>query len=219
MTINLLDLYNMAATQEWSMYDNDAANGEELESALVLALNKAIAEILYSYPFSFRERTHVILTLPDVNTYDLPPGLIKRDNMGNYMVKLNSKLLSFVDSPQDLDNKIGLPDRFYIKSDKIVLYPKPVEKSLITIDYTTLAIGEDADGNEIFALKNPTDTLTVPTHLEELMKNAVIARTMLNSIASEGDENYSAYKKQSETAYRLLIKYSKGVGLDKAIKF
>ena len=219
MTINLLDLYNSAATQEWSMYDNDAANGEELESALVLALNKAIVEILYSYPFNFRERTHVILTLPDVNTYDLPPGLINRDDNGNYMVKLNSKLLSFVESAENLDSKIGIPDRFYIKSDKIVFYPKPVEKSLITIDYTTLAIGEDADGNEIFALKNPTDTLTVPTHLEELMKNAVIARTMLNSIASEGDENYSAYKKQSEVAYRLLIKYSKGVGLDKAIKF
>lgn len=25
MTITLLDLYNTAATQEWSMYDNDAA--------------------------------------------------------------------------------------------------------------------------------------------------------------------------------------------------
>ena len=55
-------------------------------------------------------------------------------------------------------------------------------------------------------------------HLEELLKNAIIARTMLNSIASETDENYSAYKKQSETAYRLLVKYAKGVGVEKGIK-
>ena len=72
-------------------------------------------------------------------------------------------------------------------------------------------------GEEIYSLKEDTDSLIVPPHLEELVKNAIISRTMLNSIASDGDENYSAYKKQSETAYRLLIKYSKGVGLDKAV--
>ncbi len=64
MTLKLLDLYNTAATQEWSMYDNDALSGDELEKSLILALNKAITEILYSYPFNFRERTHIILTIP-----------------------------------------------------------------------------------------------------------------------------------------------------------
>ena len=29
MALTLLDLYNTAATQEWSMYDNDAASSEE----------------------------------------------------------------------------------------------------------------------------------------------------------------------------------------------
>ena len=48
MTITLLDLYNTAATQEWSMYDNDAASKEEFEKSLVLSLNKAVSEILYS---------------------------------------------------------------------------------------------------------------------------------------------------------------------------
>lgn len=51
MTITLLDLYNTAATQEWSMYDNDAASKEEFEKSLVLSLNKADIRILYSYPF------------------------------------------------------------------------------------------------------------------------------------------------------------------------
>ena len=41
MTLTLLDLYNSAATQEWSMYDNDANTDDELESSLVLAINKA----------------------------------------------------------------------------------------------------------------------------------------------------------------------------------
>ena len=56
-------------------------------------------------------------------------------------------------------------------------------------------------------------------NIEEIFKNAVISRAMLNSISSESDENYSAYKKQSEIAYRQLVKYSKGVGQDKRMMF
>ena len=168
MTITLLDLYNTAATQEWSMYDNDAASKEEFEKSLVLSLNKAV----YSYPFSFRERTHVIITVPNIKSYAIPCGLIKRDETGNYCVRINSKQLCFTkDIPEET---FGIPEKFYIRGDKINFSPTPKEK-------------------------------------------CIISRTMLNSIASEGDENYSAYKKQSETAYRLLIKYSKGVGLDKAV--
>ena len=59
--------------------------------------------------------------------------------------------------------------------------------------------------------------ISIPEHLEEIFKNAVISRTMLNSISSESDENYSAYKKQSEIAYRQLVKYSNGVEQYKAV--
>ena len=218
MTLTLLDLYNTAATQEWSMYDSNAAGKDEFESSLVLAINKAVAEILYSYPFSFRERTHIIITVPNINSYKIPNGIIMKDEAGNHCIKINSKSLKLLKNKPTGD-KYGIPESFYIQGDKILLYPVPMAQSIITLDYITLAIGEDKDGEEIFVLKDDTDTITVPAHLEELLKNAIIARTMLNSIASEGDENYSAYKKQSETAYRQLIKYSKGVGLDKAAKF
>lgn len=218
MTLTLLDLYNTAATQEWSMYDNDAENKDEFEKSLVLAINKAAAEIIYSYPFNFRERTHIIITVPNIETYNIPTGIIKRDDKGDYCIKINSKSLKMLKSKPS-SKKYGIPESFYIQGEKLILNPIPIAQSIITVDYTTLAIGENQDGDEIFKLENDTDIITVPTHLEELLKNAIIARTMLNSIASESDENYSAYKKQSETAYRLLIKYSKGVGLDKAVKF
>ena len=45
MTLTLLDLYNSTATQEWSMYDNDAASDAEFEQSLVLAINKALDSI------------------------------------------------------------------------------------------------------------------------------------------------------------------------------
>lgn len=219
MTLTLLDLYNTAASQEWAMYDNDAVSDSEFEDSFVLAINKAIIEIFASYDFPFRERTHLILTIPKMDAYDLPNGLIKKDLKGRYAVKYNSVLLNFIENPLDLETKSGTPEGFYIKNDKIVLYPIPKEKGLVTIDYMTLAIGESASGEEIFSLKKDSDILTVPVYLEELMKEAIITRTMLNTIASESDENYSAYAKQAERAFKLLVKYSKGVGQDKSIKF
>ena len=49
MTITLLDLYNLTASQEWAMYDNDALSDAEFEDSLVLAINKAILDIYGSY--------------------------------------------------------------------------------------------------------------------------------------------------------------------------
>ena len=79
-------------------------------------------------------------------------------------------------------------------------------------------LGEDKNGDNIFTLKNDDDIILIPEYLEEIFKSAVISRTMLKSISNESDENYSAYKKQSEISYRQLVKYSKGVGLEKSVK-
>ena len=133
MTLTLLDLYNTAASQEWAMYDNDALSDAEFEDSFVLALNKAIIEILSSYDFPFRERTHLILTLPKINTYDMPTGNIKRDSKGRHLVKYNSVLLDYIENPEELDLRIGTPESFYIKNDKLMLYPIPQEKGLVTV--------------------------------------------------------------------------------------
>ena len=219
MTLTLLDLYNTAASQEWAMYDNDAASDAEFEDSLVVALNKAILEIYMSHDFTFRDRTHLILTIPRVDSYSLPHGLIKHDSQGRHIVKHNSNLLKFIENPSILKPKFGVPKGFYITKNSIVLYPVPMEKGIVTLDYLTLTVGENANGDEIYSLQKDSDILSVPVHLEALMKEAIITRTMLNTIASESDENFSAYKKQADKAYKLLVKYSKGVGLDKSVKF
>ena len=218
MTLTFLDLYNSCASQEWSMYDSDATDKDEFEKSLMIDLNKAVSEILYSYPFSFRERTHVIFTIPNVKSYSMPKGLILKDKNGHFSAKINSHPLKLIDNHLALEDKEGVPEGFYIKGSKFVLYPTPTEKYIVTVDYLTLAVGEDKNGEDIFTFRNEDDIITIPEYLEEIFKNAVISRTMINSIASEGDENYSAYKKQSEISYRQLVKFSKGVGLEKAIK-
>lgn len=217
MTLKFLDLYNSCASQEWSMYDNDATKTDEFEKSLVIDLNKAITEILYSFPFSFREKTHVLFTVPKIKSYDMPKGLILKSNTSDYFVKLNSKPLKLIKDTFFLEEKFGIPQGFYIRGSKLVLYPTPTEKFILTVDYLTLAIGENSLGEEVFALKDKDDVILIPEHLEEIFKNAVISRTMLNSIASEGDENYSAYKKQSEAYYRQLVKYSGGVDKEKVV--
>ena len=217
MTLTLLDLYNTAASQEWAMYDNDAASDAEFEDSLVLALNKSILEIYSSFDFPFRERTHVILTIPKVDAYDMPAGLIKKNSEGKHIVKYNSSLLEYIDNPSALSCETGVPRGFYIQNDKIILFPTPSERGIVTIDYSTLVIGENSNGEDIYALKNDSDILSVPIHLEELMKEAIITKTMLNTIASEKDENFSAYKNQADKAYKLLVKYSKGVRQDKSV--
>ena len=218
MTLTLLDLYNDCALQEWSMYDSGVTTTSEMESSLVLALNKALTEIIYSYPFKFRERTHIDFTYAGVEAYEMPFGLIMKDKSGDYKVTLNGKKLRLIDKPSELEPKCGFPEGFYIKRDEIILYPTPCSKFILSIDYYTLALGEDSNGEEILKLSNANDKVDVPEHLEEILKQAVISRAMLSTISSEGDENFSAYKKQSETAYRQLVKYSKGWWQDKSVK-
>lgn len=218
MTLTFLDLYNSCASQEWSMYDNDAASKDDFEQSLVISLNKAVTEILYSYPFPFRERTHVFFTMPKIKAYAMPKGLILKDSQNEYSIRINSKPLKLISNSLFLTEKQGFPEGFYIRGQKIVLYPTPSEKFIVTTDYLNLAIGENSDGDEIYTLKDHDDIISVPSYLEEIFKNAVISRTMLNSISSEKDENYSAYKKQSEIAYRQLVKYSKVVQTDKTVK-
>ena len=212
MSLTLLDLYNSCATQEWSMYDNDAMTNEEMEQSLVLALNKSIIEILYSYPFSFRLKTHIIFTKKGIVEYNLPKGLIQKDNSNNFSVFFNNKNLKCLENHNDIEiSKQGYPEYFYILEDKIHFYPIPADKFIISIKYETLVIGENKSGENIYSLKNIDDVVKIPEFLEEIFKNTVIAKTMLNSIASESDENFSAYKKQYEQFYKLLMKYSKGV--------
>ena len=149
MTLTFLDLYNTAASQEWSMYDNDADNTDDMEVSLVIALNKAVTEILYSYPFNFRARTHILFTIPNVSNYSVPNGLINKSSGGEYCVKMNSRPLKLIKDTFALEEKKGIPEGFYIRGSKIILYPTPNEKFILTIDYLTLAVGENSSEEDI----------------------------------------------------------------------
>lgn len=222
MTINFLDLYNDVASQPWSMFDSGATVKEDFEPALVSSINKAIIDIWYSYPFPFRIKKYSFSTMPNYPSYELPNGNILNessieDNL--FAVKLDNSYLNYNPDISENEEKFGKPTEFYIEDDRIVLYPIPDKRYRISIKYLTLSIGFDKDDNEIFYLEDTTDYIDIPPKYESLFKNTILAKALVDSIASVNDENYAGYRLQFDKAYKLLIKVSNPVKKSKSISF
>ena len=220
MALTFIDIYNEVAGQAWSMYDGDAESIDEMESALKSSINKALSEIWCSYPFPFRIKTFTVRTSSGVSEYSTPNGnIIKKTVSGSqvYSVRIGKKYLEYLDDYETLEDKEGTSTGFYIKNDSLFLYPAPDDTYTVTIEYLTLAIGENDFGDSVYSLQNDEDTINVPEKYENIFKNALITKSMLYAIASEQDENYSGYKEQYDKAYKILINYTSGLNKDKRV--
>lgn len=220
MTLTFLDIYNEVAGQAWSMYDGDAESADEMESALKSSINKALSEIWCSYPFPFRIKNLTFKTISGNSEYSVPNGnIIKKTVSGNqvYSVMINKKFLEYLDNYELLEDKEGTPFGFYIKNDTLILYPTPNNSYTVSIEYLTLAIGENDFGDSVYSLKNDNDSINIPEKYENIFKNALITKSMLYAIASEQDENYSGYKEQYDRAYKILISYTSGLKKEKKV--
>jgi len=220
MALTFLDIYNEVAGQAWSMYDGDAESIDEMESALKSSINKALSEIWCSYPFPFRNKTFTITTSSGNAQYLTPNGnIIKKTVSGKqvYSVRIGKNYLEFLDDYETLEDKEDKPTGFYIKNDSLFLYPTPDDTYTVTIEYLTLAIGENDFGDSVYSLKNDNDSINIPEKYENIFKNALITKSMLYAIASEQDENYSGYKEQFDKAYKILISYTAGLDKEKRV--
>ena len=222
MTLTLLDIYNSVASQAWSMFDDEVDTEAEFENVLISCINKALSDLWCSTDFPFRRKTEELLLMEGEQGYPLPDGnLVERniDGKKGYSVSINGKYLEYTDKiPQGSYDK-GLPKYFRIDNQNIYFYPVPDKFYEVNAEYYTLAVGTDETGKTLYSLKNDTDVIDIPEKLEELFKNALITKTMLYAIASEHDENYSSYKKQFETAYKLLLKYTTGIAPERKVVF
>ena len=125
MTIKFIDLYNEVAQQAWSMYDSDATDKDEFESALTSSIQKALSELWCSYNFPFRLKTQKLKTKINKSEYELPNGkiFIKTINsQEKYSIKCGNTFLNFLDDFEELDDEAkGKPEYFYVKGDKLYL--------------------------------------------------------------------------------------------------
>ena len=222
MPLTLLDIYNSVASQAWSMFDDEVDTKAEFENVLISSINKALSDLWCSTDFPFRRRTEYLLIMGGEQGYPLPDGNLAERNIDGkkgYYVSINDKYLEYVDRIPKISDEKGTPKYFRIDNQNIYFYPVPDKFYEIKTEYYTLAVGTDDTGKSIYSLKNDTDTIDVPEKLEELFKNALITKTMLYAIASEHDENYSSYRKQFETAYKLLLKYTTGITPERKVVF
>jgi len=218
--IKFIDLYNEITGQAWSMFDGDVEAQDEFETSVTTSIQKALNALWCSYDFPFREKTHLITTRANTNKYVAPIGnIIKKTSQGKtvFAIKCDYKYLEYEPDIELLEQKTGKPEKFYIKNDEIYLYPTPDNRYLVTVDYQSLYPACDSEGSEKATLVDDDDYINIPEKYEQLFKSALLPKAMYYAIASETDENYNGYKEQYEEAYKLLIKYSRGIDIDKTI--
>lgn len=220
MTLTFLDLYNECAGQPWSMFDADAENEEDLESALKTSINKAISFLWNYQPWSFRVNRTSIKTKANKANYTIPNGIILKKSMKNvdkYAVTYGNEFLDYLQDYEILEDEIGEPKGFYIDGEDLYIYPTPDNAYTINIRYLLLPYGLSAEDDEIYELNEEDDYINIPEKYEVLFKNCLISLAMMYAIADESDENYSGYKKQYEDALDTLTKYCRNSVVDRYI--
>lgn len=221
--LSLKNIYNKVAGQAWSMFDGEVEDKDEFESSLLSSIQKALTELWCSYPFPFRIKDHNITTSSGKNNYDMPNGNIlqkKIDNSQKFCVRVvGGSYLELIDDYSTLDDKQGEPVGFYVKNDNLCIYPCPDKEYKIEIEYLTLEVGKNIKGEPIFDLVEDDDYIDIQPKYEKIFENALITKSMVYAIASRTDENYSGYEEQFEKAYKILIRYCKGLKINSRISW
>lgn len=219
MALTLLDIYNYTTGQSWSMFDTGASDEEEFESSVLSSIQKALVEIWCSYNFPFRLKTDTRSVFSGQNNISAPPGIIVEDRGIKLVGGAYLNRIEDYKSITDLDTAVGTPTDYYLKGEKIYLYPSPDGNYDISIDYHTLVVGVDEDYNDLYTLKLATDTLDIPEQYERLFLNALATKAMAYAIASKTDENYTGYEDQYQKAYDNLIDSVKGISTSRKVSW
>lgn len=221
MTITFIDLYNDITGQAWSMFDGEVEDKEEFETTVTTSIQKALSMLWNTYQFPFRNKTKKFTTKNGKVDYNCPNGNIVTktvDGKTVFAINCNRKYLEFVDDVEVLEEKTGEPKQFSIKNDKIYLYPTPDDTYTVSVDYLDMFCAIDgAEGTAKANLKEDEDYLNIPEKYEDVFRNTILPLAMTYLIASETDENYSAYWRQFQLALDVLLECTLGINKDKTI--
>lgn len=220
MTITLIDLYNKVTGQAWSMFDGEIEDADEFESSVTSSIQKALSALWCSYKFPFRNKTLTISTVSGTSNYDTPNGNIAEKTINGskvYGVKIGNSFLKYEPDYETLETKSGKPEKFYVKNDKIYLYPTPDDVYSVDVEYWSFFAACTTAGVSKANLVDDTDYIDIPDKYLDLFLNALMPLTMVYAIASDTDENTSGYQRQYEKAYKNLIEFTRGIEIDKRI--
>lgn len=202
------------------MFDGDVDSQDEFETSVTTSIQKALSALWCSYNFPFRVRNIRFKTRVGREDYNAPDGNIIQKNVQGktvYGLRIGKKFLNYEPDYEILEEKTGEPESFFVKNERIYLYPTPNNIYNVDAEYLTIYPACDELGNSKATLEVDTDYIDIPERYEILFENALITLTMVYAIASESDENYAGYLKQYNDAYKLLIEFTKGIELDRRI--
>lgn len=211
MTITLKDLYNEVTGQPWSMFDGDVESQDEFESTVTLSIQKALGNLWNIYNFPFKLKDYKVTTKQGKAFYNTPIGNIARIGT-DYGIRIDKTPLDYLPDYLTMPEKEGKPEYFYIKNDRLYLYPTPDDVYTVNIEYYALYPAVDgATDEDKYTLINEDDYINIPERYEQIFKNALLPLAMVYAIASNSDENHSGYQRQYEDALQILIDFSQGV--------
>ena len=220
MTITYLDLYNDMTGQAWSMFDGEAESMDDFETSVTTSIQKALNTLWCSYKFPFRNKTKTFQTRSGRAYYSTPDGNIAQKTVNSkrvYGVKIGSGFLDYEPDYETLDEDTGTPESFYVKNDKLYLYPTPDGIYKVSVEYWTIMPACDEEGNAKATLEDEGDYINIDEKYEYLFKAALLPLCMVYAIADDSDENHSGYKRQYDDAYKILIEFTRGLEVDKRI--
>lgn len=206
--------------QAWSMFDGEVEAMDEFESSVTTSIQKALNSLWCSYKFPFRNKTMKFKTRSGVNQYSTPNGNIAQKILKNkkvYGVKIGKNYLEYEPDFETLEDETGTPEKFYVRNDKLFLYPTPDDSYDVEIEYWTIFAACDEDGNSKATLEVDTDYIDINEKYESIFKAALLPLCMVYAIASDSDENHSGYQRQYEDAYKILVEFTRGIEIDKRI--
>ena len=206
--------------QAWSMFDGEVEAMDEFESSVTTSIQKALNSLWCSYKFPFRNKTMKFKTRSGVNQYSTPNGNIAQKILKNkkvYGVKIGKNYLEYEPDFETLEDETGTPEKFYVRNDKLFLYPTPDDSYDVEIEYWTIFAACDEDGNSKATLEVDTDYIDIDEKYESIFKAVLLPLCMVYAIASDSDENHSGYQRQYEDAYKILVEFTRGIEIDKRI--
>ena len=216
MSLTLLDIYNKVTGQSWSLYETEITDFEEVDKSVIISIQKALRMLWNAYPYTFRLKNKKINLLPNQGQYYKPDG-----NIVDKGVKLleTGEILKPKMFNDVIDERVGKPEYFYIKYNKLNFYPIPDKNYTVSIDYNTFKMGLTTKGEAVYNLNNPDDTLNIPEIYEDLFLHTLINKSMLNALASGRSELYQAYLSQFIETYRDLLTTTSGLDIGMEIKW
>lgn len=204
--MNIQQALETAAVNAWSGFSIDNTTFGSADClTMTEEINKSLLFNTSRWDFPFQDDSTTFSTVVGQRTYELDD--ISKIN--NLYITGQSDYLKLIDESPFLDTVQGIPTEFYPKYvDNVLnvyLHTIPDAIYTVNVDFQKYKFVLAIDGTEKETFTAATDTLSIPTHLQELFWRCIFARAMQTNNKDETDENYKPIIAEYNEFWKLFI--------------